>query len=130
VMLYNNQNPYTVGMVVPDMEGLNRELKHRGIEKGTQEAHEAVASIIQNEINAYKKGGKFEGEFPERWLPATIAILPYAFSPDNKMLNAQMKMVRGQVTEAFAKELEFLYTPEAKNIVNNMNIAALEHWNK
>ena len=27
VMLYNNQNPYTVGMVVPDIEAINRELK-------------------------------------------------------------------------------------------------------
>ncbi|MCY1722060.1 AMP-binding protein [Prolixibacteraceae bacterium Z1-6] len=130
VMLYNNQNPYTVGMIVPDIDAINRELKHRGIEKGSDEGNKATLAIIQNEINAYKKGGKFEGEFPERWLPATISVLPYTFSTDNKMLNATMKMVRGQVTEQFAKELDFLYTPEAKNIENEMNIAAVKEWNK
>jgi len=130
VMLYNNQNPYTVGMIVPEIDAVNRELKHRGLEPGSEEGNKAFAEIIQSEVNEYKKGGKFEGSFPERWLPATIAILPYAFSPENKMLNAQMKMVRGQVTEGFAAELEFLYTPAAKNIENEMNLKAIEAWNK
>ncbi|WP_346857721.1 AMP-binding protein [uncultured Draconibacterium sp.] len=129
-MLYNNQNPYTVGMIVPEIEAINRVLKTKGIEKNTDEANRETLNIIQGEINAYKKGGKFEGEFPERWLPTTISVLPYAFSTDNKMLNATMKMVRGQVTEQFNKELEFLYTPEAKNIVNEMNLSAVEEWNK
>ncbi len=128
VMLYNNQNPYTVGMVVPEMEAINRELKHRGLEKGTPEGNKAVLEIIREEVNHYKKGGKYEGMFPERWLPATIALLPYALSTDNKMLNATMKMVRGEVTKTFDKELNFLYTPAAKDIVNEMNLAALAKW--
>lgn len=129
-MLYNNQNPYTVGMVIPDIEAINRELKSRGIKKGSEEGNKATLAIIQNEINAYKKGGKFESEFPERWLPTSVSILPYAFTTDNKMLNATMKMVRGQVTEHFSKELDFLYTPEAKNIENKMNVEAVEKWNE
>ncbi len=128
-MLYNNQNPYTSGMIVPDIEAINRELKGRGIKKGSDEGNKASLSIIQNEINQYKKGGKFEGEFPERWIPATITILPHAFTTDNKMLNATMKMVRDQVTGQFAKELEFLYTPGAKNIENEMNLGAVKQWN-
>ena len=128
VMLYNNQNAYTSGMVVPEMEAINRELKNRGIEKGSDEAAKAAIEIIQKEINEYKKGGRFEGEFPERWLPATVSILPEAFTTENKMLNATMKMVRDKVTAYFAKELEFLYTSEAKNIVNEMNIEAIKKW--
>ena len=130
VMLYNNQNAYTVGMVVPDMEAINRELKRHNIEKGSNEAVTAAIEIIQKEINEYKKGGKYEGEFPERWLPATVAILPEALSTDNKMLNATMKMVRDKVTAHYAKELEFLYTSGAKNIVNDMNIEAIKNWMK
>ncbi|WP_246223012.1 AMP-binding protein [Draconibacterium halophilum] len=130
IMLYNNQNTYTVGMVVPDMEAINRELKNRGIEKGSDEAARAAIEIIQKEINEYKKGGKYEGEFPERWLPATVAVLPEAFTTDNKMLNATMKMVRDRVTAYFAKELEFLYTSGAKNIINEMNIEAMKKWMK
>ncbi|WP_297096005.1 long-chain fatty acid--CoA ligase [uncultured Draconibacterium sp.] len=130
IMLYNNQNPYTTGMIVPDMEAINRELKNRGIEKGSDEAAKAAIEIIQKEINEYKKGGKYQGEFPERWLPATVAILPEAFTTDNKMLNATMKMVRDKVTANFNKELEFLYTSEAKNIFNEMNIEAVKNWMK
>nr|WP_319509796.1 AMP-binding protein [uncultured Draconibacterium sp.] len=130
VMLYNNQNAYTSGMVVPDMEAINRELKNRSIEKGSDEAAKTAIEIIQKEINEYKKGGKYEGTFPERWLPATVAILPEAFTTENKMLNATMKMVRDKVTAHFAKELEFLYTSGAKNIVNEMNIEAVKNWMK
>lgn len=129
VMLYNNQNPYTVGMVVPEMEAINRELKNRGIEKGTPEGNKAALEIIKAEVNEYKKGGKHEGMFPERWLPTTIAVLPYAFTADNKMLNATMKMVRGEVIKTFEKELEFLYTPASKDIVNEINLAAIKAWN-
>jgi len=130
VMLYNNQNPYTVGMIVPETEAINRELKNRGIEKGTPEGNKAALEIIQTEVNEYKKGGKYEGMFPERWLPTSIAVLPYAFTTDNKMLNATMKMVRGQVCEHFAKELEFLYTPASKDISNDMNLTAVNEWYK
>jgi long-chain acyl-CoA synthetase len=130
VMLYNNQTPYTVGMIVPDMEAINRELKRHGIAKGSDEAVTAAIEIIQKEINEYKKGGKYHGEFPERWLPASTAILPEAFTTENKMLNATMKMVRDKVTAYFTKELEFLYTAQAKNIVNEMNIEAMKKWMK
>ncbi len=130
VMLHNNQNPYTVGMIVPDIEAINRELKTKGIEKGSETAISEALKMIQNDINQFKKGGKHEGMFPERWLPATVAVLPEAFSPENKMLNAQMKMVRGKINEHYAKELEYLYTPQAKSIENEMNIAALKKWVK
>ncbi len=129
VMLHNNQNPYTVGMIVPDMEAINRELKQRNIEKGTIEGIKESLKMIQNDINQFKKGGKHEGTFPERWLPATIAVLPEPFSADNKMLNALLKMVRGKINEHYSKELEFLYTPQSKNIENDMNLANLKKWN-
>jgi len=129
VMLHNNQNPYTVGMIVPDMDAINRELKHRGLEKGSDAANAEVLKLIQNDINQFKKGGKHEGLFPERWLPATIAILPAPFSADNKMLNALLKMVRGKINEHYSKELDFLYTPQAKNIENDMNLGAIKKWN-
>jgi long-chain acyl-CoA synthetase len=129
VMLHNNQNPYTVGMIVPDMDVINRELKHQGLEKGSDFANAEVLKLIQNDINQFKKGGKHEGLFPERWLPAAIAILPVPFSADNKMLNAMLKMVRGKINEHYSKELEFLYTPQAKNIENEMNLETIKKWN-
>ena len=129
ILLFNNQNPYTVGMVVPDIENINRELKHLHIEKGSPEGNKKTLEIIQNEINEFKKGGKHEGMFPERWLPATLAILPEEFSQENGLVNTSMKLVRGKITDYFKANLDFLYTPAAKNIDNEMNMEALRKWN-
>ncbi|HCY42905.1 MAG TPA: long-chain fatty acid--CoA ligase [Prolixibacteraceae bacterium] len=127
-MLYNNQNAYTSGMIVPNMPAINRELEKRGMKSGTDEALGEALKLIQQEVDAYKLGGKFADSFPERWLPTTIAVLPEAFTEQNHLLNSTMKMVRGKITEHFSKELEFLYTPEAKNIVNQRNLDALKKW--
>ena len=127
-MLYNNQNPWTSGMLVPNMPAINRELEKRGFKAGTDEANTEALKIIQSEVDAYKAGGKFAGSFPERWLPTTIAILPEAFTEQNHLLNSTMKMVRGKITEYFKNELEFLYTSEAKNIVNQINLDAIKKW--
>ncbi len=127
-MLFNNQNAYTSGMIVPNMPAINREIEKRGLQPGTDEALNEALRIIQHEVDAYKSGGKFAYSFPERWLPSTIVILPEAFTPQNQLLNSTMKMVRGKITEYFKSELEFLYTSEAKSIINKMNVEALKKW--
>jgi long-chain acyl-CoA synthetase len=127
-MLYNNQNAYTSGMIVPNLAAINREIEKRGLKPGTDEAFTEALLLIQQEVDAYKAGGKFENSFPERWLPASIAVLPEAFTEQNHLLNSTMKMVRGKINEYFKGELDFLYTPEAKNIVNQRNIDALKKW--
>lgn len=128
VMLHNNQNPFTVGLVVPNATSLIRETEKHGLAKGSDEAVDFALKALQKEIDAYKKGGKFEGQFPERWLPTTIAVLPEAFTEDNALLNSTMKMVRGKINTYFSKELEYLYSPEAKNILNEMNRNAMKKW--
>jgi long-chain acyl-CoA synthetase len=130
VMLYNNQNPYTVGMIVPNIAAINRELEKHGIKPGSEEAGPAALQIIQSEVDAYKKGGKYEGSFPERWLPASLSVLPESFNEENALINSTMKMVRGKITGYFAKELEYLYTADAKNIINPMNLEAIRKWHK
>jgi long-chain acyl-CoA synthetase len=127
-MLYNNQNPYTVGMFVPNIPEISRQLEKHGIALKSDAGYAKALEMIKTEIDQYKKGGKFENEFPERWLPASIMVLPEAFTEQNHMLNSTMKMVRGKITEHYTNEINFLYTPEAKNIVNSMNIAALKKW--
>ncbi|WP_423127485.1 AMP-dependent synthetase/ligase [Gaoshiqia sp. Z1-71] len=128
-MLYNNQNPFTSGMIVPNIQSINRELTAKGITPGSEEGNTESLKLIQAEIDKYKTGGEFENMFPERWLPATIVVLPEAFTEQNHLLNSTMKMVRGKITEYFAKELEFLYMPDAKNIVNERNKQAMAKWN-
>lgn len=127
-MLYNNQQPLTVGLVVPAMAPINRHLEHAGLEPGSPEAIDAALKLIQHEISAYYKHGKHSGLFPERWLPAAICILPEAFTEQNHLINASMKMVRGKVTAHYQSELDFLYKPGAKNIINDINRANLAKW--
>ncbi|MCG6190131.1 AMP-dependent synthetase/ligase [Maribellus maritimus] len=128
-MLYNNQNPFTVGMLIPDVEAINRELKKRNITPGSEEGNRESLKIILNDVQQYKKGGIYEGEFPERWLPANIVVLPEAFTQENALVNASMKVVRGKITEYFKTHLDFLYTSEAKNIENELNLEAIKKWN-
>lgn len=129
-MLYNNQNPYTVGLLVPNFKALKEEVKAQNKNIEEEAGQKAAIDILAAAINEYKAGGKYEGQFPERWLPATFIILPEAFTEENKLINSTLKMVRGKIIEYFVDELDFIYTPEAKNIYNSRSLKALQIWNQ
>jgi long-chain acyl-CoA synthetase len=126
MMLYNNQNRYTVAMLVPNAEALEKWAKHNNISLSESKGLEAVLQEIESVIDQYKPGGKHDDLFPSRWLPAAVAILDEPFSTDNKLLNSLGKMVRGKVVERHKDAIEFLFTPEAKNMVNQRNILAMK----
>ena len=127
MMLHNNQNPYTAALIVPDKEQLKKYVEETkpGLSWDSREAKEIALQKIQNIINDYKSGGIYAGEFPERWLPAAIGVLPEAFTEQNHLLNSTMKMVRGKIEERYKDRLDYLYTPEGKNIVNPVNLEAM-----
>jgi len=127
MLLFNNQNPYTVALVVPEKEQLKRYIEETNpdISWDSIEAKEAALMKIQEIINDYKANGKYAGEFPERWLPTAIAVLPEAFTEQNQLLNSSMKMVRGKIEERYKDRLTHLYTAEGKNIINPLNMEAL-----
>ena len=127
MMLHNNQDPYTIALIVPEKEQLKRYVEETkpGLSWESKEAKEMALLKIQEIINDYKSGGVYAGEYPERWLPAAIAVLPEAFTEQNLLLNSTMKMVRGKIEERYNDRMAFLYTPEGKNIVNSYNLAAL-----
>ena len=122
VMLYNNQSPYTIAWIVPNKDALKRKLSFSNLTLDTEEGRKAALKKMEDELNKYKKGGEFEGMFPERWLPSTFAILPEPFTEQNQMINSTMKMVRGKIEKFYAKRIEFLYTPEGKQIYNEKNL--------
>ena len=123
IMIYNNQSPFTGAIVVPNREALRRELDARGME-GAQRV-EVAAEILGGEIDRYRTGGSFEGAFPERWLPAGLAIVDEAFTEQNGLVNSTMKVVRGKVETYFKTRLDYLYTPEGKQLKNPKNLASL-----
>lgn len=130
VMLYNNQNPYTVGLIVPNIAAIHKTLHKHGLQPDSAEGISRSLEMIKHEIDAYRKGGKFEGQFPERWLPTSIIVLPEAFTEQNHLLNSTLKMVRGKIAEHFKSEMNFIYTPEAKEITNSKNSEAIKNWIK
>ena len=129
-MLYNNQNPYTVGLIVPNIPAINQTLHKHNINPASSEGITKSIDILKQEIDAFRKGGKYEGMFPERWLPTAIIILPEAFTEHNHLLNSTLKMVRGKIVEYFKLEMDYIYTPEAKNITNSRNIESMAKWHK
>ncbi len=126
LMLHNNQNPYTVALIYPRKDALRNWLKHKQLDVDSEEGRIAMIKAINYDLNQYRKGGKNQGEFPERWLPAGFAILSEGFTAENQLLNSTMKVIRGRVTERYKNLLDMLYTPEGKNIMNEHNKAVLK----
>ena len=124
VILHNNQDPYTIVLIVPNKDTLKEYVKGLGIDPNTEEGKKAMLQKIQDEVNEYKNG-KFAGMFPEMWLPKAIAVLPEAFTEQNHMVNSTMKIVRGKVEEYYADRIEYAYTLEGKELFNEKNIASI-----
>ncbi|MDD2279783.1 MAG: AMP-binding protein [Bacteroidales bacterium] len=125
VILYNNQNSYTIALIVPSKENLKRRILEKHQNLSGDEAKAEAIRLIQSDIAEFKVGGEFENMFPDRWLPATFAILEEPFTEQNGMVNSTMKIVRGKVEKRYADRIELLYTPEGKNILNDGNLQVI-----
>lgn len=126
-ILHNNQNPYTVALVHPSREALLRHLRSRGLDPGSEEAILACISLIDSEIRQYRSGGTFGQMFPQRWIPATIAILDEGFTIENRLMNPTYKIIRPKIEEHYSELFGFLYTPEARNVSNARNVEAMRN---
>lgn len=126
VLLHNNQDPFTSAILVPAKDALKSRLKQTGLSLETEAGKREALRLLQHEIDAYKKGGQYEGEFPERWLPASVAVISEPFTEQNGLVNSTMKVVRGKVIEAYADRLAAIYNdPANKDIVNMANLEAV-----
>jgi len=122
ILIYNNQSPFTGAIVVPNRDALRRELTSRNVAEAQRA--EVAAEIIGAEIDNYRAGGIYAGEFPERWLPAGLAIVDEAFTEQNGLVNSTMKIVRGKVETYFADRLDYLYETGGRNLKNEKNLAS------
>lgn len=121
-MLFNNQNPYTIVLLVPEKGALLGHLKHKGLDPATDAGiHEAIR-CIGHELNQYRKHGHYSHMFPHRWLPAAIGLMPEPFTEENHMVNSTMKMVRGKITAHYKQLIDFLFTSDGKDLYHKKNI--------
>jgi long-chain acyl-CoA synthetase len=125
LMLHNSQSPYTIGLVVLNVERIRDWMKHHHHDVATDAGRAAVLNLVGHEVDAYRQGGRHEGEFPERWLPAAVAILPEPFTEQNRLLNSTLKMVRGRIVQAYAGRIEGLYAAGGKNISSPENLQVI-----
>ncbi len=126
VILYNNQSPYTIALLVPNKENIRTRLKEQGLDLTTEEGRKAGVQLIDADIARFKKGGDLAELFPDRWLPSTFAVLPEAFTEQNGMMNSTMKIVRGKIEKAYADRIAALYTAEGKSFLNEKNLDSLK----
>lgn len=124
ILIYNNQSPFTGAIVVPNAETLDRELTARNIP--VEERPAAAAALLGEEIDRYRTGGVDGGKFPDRWLPAGLAIVDEPFSEQNGLVNSTMKIVRNKVEKHYRSRLDYLFSPEGKPLQNPMNLASLK----
>jgi long-chain acyl-CoA synthetase len=125
-MLYNNQKPYTVSLIVPNQHALKLFLEEKNLTADSEDGKRAVLTLIENEVNEYRTNGKFGKMFPQRWLPVANGILEEGFNEDNGLMNSVMKIVRGKIMDRYQDLIDFLYTPEAKAVTNERNIEEVE----
>jgi long-chain acyl-CoA synthetase len=125
-MLYNNQKPYTVSLIVPNQHALKMYLEEKNLTADSDEGKRTVLNLIESEVNEYRTNGKYGKMFPQRWLPVAIAILEEGFTEENGLMNSTMKIVRGKIMDKYQDLIDFLYTPEAKAVTNERNIEEVE----
>ncbi len=121
VMLYNNQSPYTIALIVPNKENLLKWLKGNNLSHHSDEGQIVVLKMLENEIAKFKSGGINGNQFPERWIPSATALLGEAFTEQNKFMNSTLKIVRTKITEFYKNRIDYLYTQEGKDICNHQN---------
>lgn len=120
VVLHNNQSPFTVAVIVPNKEAVNSLLRHRQL-KSEEEKAQIILNQIQEELSEFKKGGKLQDMFPQRWLPSALLIAAEAFTETNRMLNSSLKIVRRAVEDKYKEEINELYKPGGKDINSKLN---------
>ena len=125
VVLHNNQDPYTMVLIVPEKEALKEYVQKAGLDPESREGKIAMLDKIQAEIDSYKTGGPHEALFPDRWLPAAVVVCDEPFTIANQMMNSTMKIVRRKVEEHYADRIAYSYTAEGKLLHNEKNIASL-----
>lgn len=121
VMLYNQQSPCTIALVVPAVEAIRATLRKQSLTLNTEAGQDAAIRLIQDSLNAYRREGSHAGLFPDPWLPMTFAILDRPFSAQDGLLTATSKLVRHKIAMAYAVRIQSLFTPQGMNPLNEAN---------
>lgn len=121
VLLYNDHKPYTVALIYPNVDALREYIFENHLDCSDESVCDKILELFQKEIDRYREGGDLAGMYPSVWLPSTFALLGEGFTEQNGFLNSTMKMVRSKIIEYYRDRIDYLYTPEGRNIFNHRN---------
>jgi len=127
MMLYNNQSAYTVALIVPNKEYITKHISEKGFSIDSPEGRRVAVQCIQDEIEVFRSGEQ-AGTFPTKWLPASFAVLGEGFTEENQFINSTMKMVRGKITDFYKARLDYMFTPEGKDVINQQNLTIVSRF--
>jgi long-chain acyl-CoA synthetase len=112
VMLYNQQNPFTVALVVPEMGAIRTYLEAKGITGEVDGELDQVLESLRVSLMSYRSDPALTSLFVSAWTPKTFALLPEPFGEENGTMNASMKIVRRKVVDRYRERIRKLYGEE------------------
>jgi long-chain acyl-CoA synthetase len=127
VMLYNQQNPFTVALIVPEPNAVRDFMASKGITGGTQAELDQVLEALRLSLMRYRKDPELTSLFVSTWAPKTFALVPETFSEESGMMNASMKIVRRRIVARYTERIRRLYAEE-EDPLSMANREVLRAW--
>lgn len=121
VMVYNDMSPYTVAVINLEHGKINELIKEQNLSNPEQ-----LLEQIKKSFYSYKTTEVYKGQIPEIWAPQSFIIGKEDFSEQNQMINSTMKMVRHKVLNHYKKEVNFMYSKEGNQPLNQINLDNLQ----
>ena len=103
VMLYGENKPFNVALVVPDLSSLERWAKQRGESLGDPKTDPKILALLQSELDKHSE--HFKGY--ER--PKKLLVTLEDFTIENGILTPSLKIKRREVVKRYGAALEALY---------------------
>jgi long-chain acyl-CoA synthetase len=103
VMLHGANRPYTVALIVPELERLREWAEREHVDLGDIPSNPRVRALFQRELD--ERSSSLRGF--ER--PRAFLLLTQEFTTENGFLTPSLKIKRARVLEVFGAELDALY---------------------
>ena len=126
-MLYNQQNPYTVALLVPEPLAVKEFMRTRSLDPASDADLDHVIESIRQSLLRYRKDPGLTSLFVSAWTPRTFALLPEPFGEENGTMNAGMKIVRRNVVTLYKERIQRLYGEE-EDPLTPANREVLRSW--
>ena len=102
IMVYNDHKNFTTALITLNEENVKNFIKEKRLS-----TPEDTLKALHESIYSFKN--VIEDTIPSQWIPATMEIIPKAFSEEDKLINSTMKLVRYKVTEFYQTRIDEMY---------------------